>query len=358
MCVATCDTIEIKGQSYGLEILPGEVRVIRLSGPTGQVYDVAELPERAVCDCPSFTRGPAGDSAEGCKHVQACVEAGLVANRALRFAPDPRPVAEVSPRGEKRRQSWKSIDFASLAEQYAGVPLSRVAEETGIPKSTLSYRFRQLREVTDDGRGDQGVAGEASDDAGRACEAGRSDRADGASVGGGDDTPERSGSQDAGDAPARHPGLSLAIQELMEETPSGLAVRPDGETESELSKSIDRLEGRIDDLLAELSDLRHDLRRLRLGSRNGRLDERSEGRSLGDDRRTNRRLAGLQGDGSGLLGGRQDSGLFRLDDGLHVGLNGGFDRRDLRLVGSELRLNAIHDIFNARLHGGRHTAYH
>lgn len=71
----------IREQGYALTRLaadPGVAKVAwRLTKPTGETYDV-RLDNRGVhCDCADFTFRHA-NAPDGCKHVQALTEFGLI----------------------------------------------------------------------------------------------------------------------------------------------------------------------------------------------------------------------------------------------------------------------------------------
>jgi len=79
-------TVEIKGTTYGVEILSGDqtvngCKVARLSKGDGATYDVEQGFDRTTCTCPDWQRRHAGlPHSEGCKHIRAMVECGLIEN--------------------------------------------------------------------------------------------------------------------------------------------------------------------------------------------------------------------------------------------------------------------------------------
>lgn len=74
-------TIGVKGQGYGLSVIPGG---FRLESPRGDVYDVVPSTDEATsnhgyhCDCPDHATRHAGVGTKGCKHVHALREVGLI----------------------------------------------------------------------------------------------------------------------------------------------------------------------------------------------------------------------------------------------------------------------------------------
>lgn len=68
---------------YGVQPLESE-RAFRLNKSDGTLYDVAQTPHGARCDCPDFIFRRDGLDPSGCKHVQALAAQGLIANRAGR----------------------------------------------------------------------------------------------------------------------------------------------------------------------------------------------------------------------------------------------------------------------------------
>ncbi len=54
------------------------LRAFRLNKPDGTLYDVAQTPFGAQCDCPDYIYRRDGLDPYGCKHVQALVAQGLI----------------------------------------------------------------------------------------------------------------------------------------------------------------------------------------------------------------------------------------------------------------------------------------
>jgi hypothetical protein len=72
----TPEVIEIAGTSYGVEVIPAPAygpfsRAVRLH-KTGsdKVYDVADAPFGATCDCADFVFRRDGKDPAGCKHIK------------------------------------------------------------------------------------------------------------------------------------------------------------------------------------------------------------------------------------------------------------------------------------------------
>ena len=64
---------------YGVRPLGcGASRAFRLNKPDGILYDVRESRFGPRCDCPDFIFRRDGLDPEGCKHVKALVDAGLI----------------------------------------------------------------------------------------------------------------------------------------------------------------------------------------------------------------------------------------------------------------------------------------
>src|SRR5262245_31280132 len=57
------------------------IKAFRLNKPDGTLYDVAQTPYGAQCDCPDFVYRRDGLDPAGCKHVQALVAQGMIADR-------------------------------------------------------------------------------------------------------------------------------------------------------------------------------------------------------------------------------------------------------------------------------------
>jgi hypothetical protein len=72
----TPEVIEIQGTSYGVEVIPAPAygpfsRAVRLSKVgTDKVYDVADAPNGATCDCADFIFRRDGKDPHGCKHIK------------------------------------------------------------------------------------------------------------------------------------------------------------------------------------------------------------------------------------------------------------------------------------------------
>ncbi len=73
----------IGGVAYHLRTLapdpPAAARAFRLRKFDGTEYDVAQTVEGLTCDCPDFTFHREGNDPQGCKHIRALVECGLLA---------------------------------------------------------------------------------------------------------------------------------------------------------------------------------------------------------------------------------------------------------------------------------------
>ena len=72
----------IGGVAYHLRPLtpdpPAAAHAFRLRKFDGTEYDVAQTAEGLVCDCPDFTFHREGNDPQGCKHIRALVECGLL----------------------------------------------------------------------------------------------------------------------------------------------------------------------------------------------------------------------------------------------------------------------------------------
>lgn len=75
--------LEIGGLPYALRPVacdPGiGGRAFRLLKPDGTVYDVIQTRYGSECDCPDFIFRRDGLDPEGCKHVRALVQVGMIA---------------------------------------------------------------------------------------------------------------------------------------------------------------------------------------------------------------------------------------------------------------------------------------
>lgn len=153
MSTLTSIQLTIGWQPYGAEIVHSEAgRTVRLTKDDGTAYDVTQGPTRTTCDCPDFRhRHTPLDFSEGCKHVKACVAAGLVEN-VKPFAPAAPPTpaekaeeAAAVNRVERKVSRWDRVDFHALAARYrAGAGLGVLSRETGIPRETIADRFRRI----------------------------------------------------------------------------------------------------------------------------------------------------------------------------------------------------------------------
>lgn len=76
--------VEINGKNYGIETFSaaGSLnKVVRLTKNDGTAYDVEQGWERTTCSCPDYQRRHADlPYSDGCKHVKAMVEIGLLAD--------------------------------------------------------------------------------------------------------------------------------------------------------------------------------------------------------------------------------------------------------------------------------------
>lgn len=76
--------ILISGKPYEMQAI--DDATVRLISPKGEVYDVTQGPERVTCGCPDWAYRHADlPYSDGCKHVKALVQIGLMSN--------PRPTA-------------------------------------------------------------------------------------------------------------------------------------------------------------------------------------------------------------------------------------------------------------------------
>jgi hypothetical protein len=100
-------TLFIGGVAYHLRPLkpdpPAAVCAFRLRKFDGTEYDVAQTAEGLSCDCPDFTFHREGNDPQGCKHIRALVECGLLTTSGDASSVEPvhptatAPAAEPSP---------------------------------------------------------------------------------------------------------------------------------------------------------------------------------------------------------------------------------------------------------------------
>lgn len=98
-------TVEIKGTKYGVETLTAADsgnRVVRISKADceGTTYDVEQGMDRTTCTCPDYQRRHADlPYSNGCKHVKALVQFGLIVNALPWAKTEPEPEIGVSGAG-------------------------------------------------------------------------------------------------------------------------------------------------------------------------------------------------------------------------------------------------------------------
>lgn len=82
--------LEIGGTPYAMRPVACDPtvgrRAFRLLKDDGTVYDVLQTEHGPECDCPDFIFRRDGLDPDGCKHVRALVEVGMIAPAALRGA--------------------------------------------------------------------------------------------------------------------------------------------------------------------------------------------------------------------------------------------------------------------------------
>lgn len=113
--VAEVRTVQVRGKRYVAALIAAEddevLAAVRLTGPAGQVYDVARTVHGFACTCPDFIWKREG-TGTNCKHVVACHAAGLLDPP----APAPRPARKPRPQTlRQRNQAARRAARAALA---------------------------------------------------------------------------------------------------------------------------------------------------------------------------------------------------------------------------------------------------